>query len=102
MATKTDRNGKTTNYTYDIHGRMLSQAIGAAIISYTYDNNGNQLTITDSTGITTRTYDALNRVTTKTVPVIGQSTYAYDITASVPDGCTGESSTEREYYNKSI
>ncbi|MDP4093577.1 MAG: S8 family serine peptidase [Bacillota bacterium] len=94
LATKTDRNGKTTAYTYDIHGRLLSQTIGQAAISYTYDNNGNQLTMTDSTGTTTRTYDELNRVLIKEVPVIGKSTYSYDITAGVPDGCTAETSTD--------
>ncbi len=94
IATKTDRNGKTTVYTYDIHGRLLSQTIGQASISYTYDNNGNQLTMSDSTGTTTRTYDELNRVLTKEVPVVGKSTYTYDITTGVSDGFTAETSTD--------
>jgi len=83
---KTDRNGNTTNYTYDVHGRMLSQSIGGNSTSYTYDNNGNQLSMTDSTGTTTRAYDELGRVISKTVPQIGTSAYNYDIITGVPEG----------------
>jgi len=86
-------NGHTTTYTYDIHGRLLSQTVGALSISYTYDNNGNVLTMTDGTGMTTRTYDALNRTTSKTVPDIGTSFYVYDITANMDTGCTAETTT---------
>ena len=78
IASMTDKNGKLIQYTYDIHGRLISKAIGSSIISYTYDNNGNQLTITDSTGTTVRTYDEQNRVLTKTVPKFGITTYTYD------------------------
>ncbi len=91
---KTDRNGKITGHTYDVHGRIRSQSIGTTAISYTYDNNGNQLTMTDSTGTTTRTYDELGRVTAKTVPDIGTSTYNYDIITGVPAGCTLEGSID--------
>ena len=94
LATKTDRNGNTTTYAYDIHGRLLSQTVGTLSISYTYDNNGNVLTMTDGTGTTTRTYDALNRTTSKTVPDIGTSFYVYDITAGMDAGCTGETTTD--------
>ncbi len=78
MESKTDRKGKVTGYSYDIHGRLTSKAIGSNVISYTYDNNGNQLTITDSTGTTERTYDEQNRVLTKTVPGFGTTTFTYD------------------------
>ncbi len=78
LESRTDRNGKTTNYIFDIHGRKLNEAVGDICINYTYDNNGNQFNMTDSTGTTTRTYDELNRVTTKTVPGIGKSTFIYD------------------------
>ncbi len=76
----TDRNGVTTSFTYDPHGRLLNKQAGTLSVSFTYDGNGNQLTVTDDTGTTERTYDELNRVTTKTVPVIGTASYAYDIT----------------------
>ncbi len=92
LKTKTDRNGKRTDYTYDIHGRMLSQAIGDNTVSYTYDNNGNQLTMTDSTGTTVREYDDFDRVTSKTVPNIGKSNYTYDTIEN--DGCWSETTTD--------
>ena len=93
-AAKTDRNGKTINYTYDIHGRLLTQTIGSETITYTYDGNGNQLTMTDSTGTTVRTYDELNRVTAKTVPNIGKSVYEYDIITGMEPGCWTENTTD--------
>ena len=84
----------TTNYTYDIHGRLLSKAIGQNAITHTYDNNGNKLTITDNTGVTTRTYDELNIAITKTVPVIGKSVYVYDITNNQVSGYTSETTID--------
>ncbi|WP_242631549.1 RHS repeat-associated core domain-containing protein [Sedimentibacter sp. zth1] len=39
--------------------------------------------MTDSTGTTTRVYDEQNRVTAKTVPVIGQTIYQYDIPSNI-------------------
>ncbi|WP_278244411.1 RHS repeat-associated core domain-containing protein [Clostridium sp. BNL1100] len=80
METKTDRNGKQTVYSYDIHGRLTRKAIGEAAIGYSYDNNDNQLTITDKTGTTARTYDEENRVITKKAPGFGTTTYTYDNT----------------------
>jgi len=104
VSTKVDRNGVTTLYTYDIHGRMLSQTAGNTTISYTYDNAGDQLTITDSTGTTARSYDELGRVILKSVPNIGVMTFEYDIAAGVPAGHVKEVTrdvkgniTEREY-----
>ena len=94
MRRKTDRNGVLSEYTYDIHGRLTQEVAGESPISYTYDSNGNQLNITDATGVTTRTYDALNRVITKTVPVLGATTFVYDITAGLTSGYTGETTTD--------
>jgi YD repeat-containing protein len=85
-----DRNGVTTTYTYDVHGRLLTESAGGEVVSYTYDNNGNQLTITDSTGITTREYDELGRVISKNVSGIGTTTFRYDVVTGVPAGCIGE------------
>jgi YD repeat-containing protein len=75
----TDRNGITTEYEYDIHGRLKDETAGNIEVSYTYDDNGNQLTITDGTGTTIRVYDELGEVTSKTVPNIGEITFDYDI-----------------------
>lgn len=94
LHTKTDKNGNTTTYVYDVHGRLISQSVGSITITYTYDNNGNQLMMTDNTGTTTRTYDALNRVISKTVPGIGTSYYAYDITSGMSSGCTAVTTTD--------
>lgn len=94
LKTKMDRNGKLTTYTYDIHGRLISETIGMETITYTYDANGNQLTVTDSTGTTSRTYDEKNRVLTKTVPLIGTSFYTYDIRTNLKYGVYAESSID--------
>ncbi|WP_270164504.1 S8 family serine peptidase [Paenibacillus sp. SYP-B4298] len=104
MKSKLDRNGHTTSYTYDVHGRLLDETVeGAALqqtplaerrIAYTYDANGNQLTITDSTGTTSRSYDELNRTVTKTVPQLGTSVFHYDIVGDMPGGYTMEISQD--------
>lgn len=94
LSTKTDRNGVETLYTYDIHGRLLSEDAGGELVSYTYDNNNNQLTMTDSTGTTTRAYDELNRVTSKAVPTIGTTNFVYDQTAGLTVGYVSESYTD--------
>ena len=90
LADKIDENGHTTAYTYDSHGRKLSETCGTLVINYTYDYNGNVLTMTDSTGTTTRTYDVFNRVLSKTVPDLGTSEFVYDITANMATGCRAE------------
>lgn len=94
VSSMTDKNGVTTACTYDIHGRTLSVTTGGDTVSYTYDNNGNTLTMTDSTGTTTRVYDELNRTISKTAPGAGTSTFQYDVTASMPEGCVGEITTD--------
>jgi RHS repeat-associated protein len=100
MKSKTDRNGNTTTYTYDVHQRVTAQTVeGTALskiplaerqITYTYDGNGNQLTITDATGTTGRSYDELGRVVSKSVPQLGTSTFRYEITTGLPSGYTSE------------
>ncbi len=100
MKSKTDRNGNTTTYTYDVHRRVTAQTVeGASVsrtplaerqITYTYDGNGNQLTMTDGTGTTSRSYDELNQVVSKSVPQLGTSTFRYAITAGLTSGYTSE------------
>lgn len=46
LKTKLDRNGVTSSYAYDVHGRLLLETVGNIQISYSYDNNGSQLTET--------------------------------------------------------
>ena len=94
LKTSVDRNGNTTTYTYDIHGRLVKKSVGGISITYSYDENGNHLTVKDATGTTEREYDDFNRVTSKSVPNIGTSTYNYDIIEGVSEGFTAENSTD--------
>ena len=86
MATKTDRNGITISYTYDIVNRPVQTVAGSKTVTNSYDAAGNKLSVTDSTGNTTRTYDAEGRVLTKVQPNIGTFTYTYDVITDVPEG----------------
>ena len=88
-----DKNGVTTSYVYDIHGRKTTETTGGAVTSYGYDDAGNLLSVQDAGGAIARTYDALNRVLTKTVPTFGTTTFAYDVTAGLSVGHIGESTT---------
>ncbi|MCX7746261.1 MAG: right-handed parallel beta-helix repeat-containing protein [Clostridia bacterium] len=100
--TKADKNGKTTTYTYDTHGRMLTQTVGSITTSYTYDNNGNQTQITETvvkngtpvTKIIDRQYDELDRVVRKNVSGTGEFKYQYDINVESPFKGTAERSTD--------
>ena len=106
LSTKTDRNGKTTVYEYDIHGRLKTQKIEDSEIAYIYDANGNQLIISDETGETTRIYDEAGRVIVKSVPKMGAITFQYDILVNrqtvpeltadytIPTGSTAEKSRD--------
>ncbi|MGE5472860.1 MAG: S8 family serine peptidase [Ignavibacteriales bacterium] len=94
LATRTDRNGKTTNYTYDIHGHLRTESIGNISISYDYDNNANLEKVTDATGETKREYDELNRTISKDVPGIGVTHFEYDIITGVEPGCYAEKTTD--------
>jgi YD repeat-containing protein len=91
LLTSRDKNGATTAYAYDIHGRKTSESVGGAAATYQYDAAGNLLSVSDASGAITRAYDALGRVTSKTVPTFGATTFAYDITAGLPAGFVGES-----------
>ena len=101
LVSKIDRNGHTTSYKYDIHDRLLSEAVTGegldpkeSTITYTYDNNNNQLSMQDSTGITSRTYDERNRVIAKSVPGMGTSTFLLDQTAGITTGFSMEITTD--------
>jgi len=100
VKSKIDRNGNTTTYTYDIFGRLINENAAGEQKQYTYDNNSNLLTMTDSTGTTTRVYDEQNRVISKTVPVIGQTTYEYDIPSSLSGYIIERTTDPVEIYQK--
>ena len=113
IASKTDRNGIATTYTYDGLGRLITEQADSDQKQYTYDILGNVLTTTDSTlrntkptaavwensTTTTRSYDAEDRVLTKEVSGIGTVSYEYDLflgngslgeRSVAPDGSTTE------------
>ncbi|MGO4608494.1 RHS repeat-associated core domain-containing protein [Variovorax sp. 2RAF20] len=99
--------GRTTAYTYDAVGNVLSKTItdtatnkaqlwqwtytaqgltssqtepNGAITSYTYDTRGNALTSTNALGhVTSYTYDTANRVASSTAPNGLVTTYTYDL-----------------------
>ena len=62
---KTDRNGISTNYTYDGLGRLVSEMAGDEEKQYGYDVAGNLLFMRNGADITWRTYDAEGRVVSK-------------------------------------
>jgi RHS repeat-associated protein len=89
VASITDGNSHTWNYTYDNYANMLSQSIQVngqtATTSYTYNNFGEVLTMTDALGnVTTATYDAHGNLLTVTTPAPNPQTpasvtqFAYD------------------------
>lgn len=101
LKTKTDRNGHTTTYAYDIHNRILAQEVtGEGLVAkdnsifYTYDNNSNQISMRDGTGTTSRSYDELNRVISKSVPGLGTSTFLLDQTTGLAAGFMMETTTD--------
>jgi RHS repeat-associated protein len=90
---KIDREGVTTIYTYDIHGRVITEIVGDITRTYTYDNNSNVLSSIVGEEEILRTYDSLNRVTSKTVRNIGMTKYKYDV---IKDGLIAEISVDTE------
>jgi RHS repeat-associated protein len=80
LVSTTTPGGRTTTSTYDAAHRLVSTASpSGALTSYTYDAAGRMLTVTDPTGaVTTNTYDAAGRLT-KTTDALGRSTtFHYD------------------------
>lgn len=78
-------NGNTTNYTYDLNGRLTGASDGlGALEGRSYDRAGRQVTATNALGvITTLAYDASNRLITRTVDSASGglqlvTTYSYD------------------------
>ena len=89
-ATKKDRNGQTTSYKNDIHGRVITKTIDKKEIAYTYDASGNRETeqvqekTATGTAITLTTYknDEQNRLVAATEEkgdgTKKTTTYVYD------------------------
>ena len=83
-----DRNGNVHQYSYDVLGRLTSDAVtmlGAGVdgsvrrIGTAYDSQGNLLTTTDPLGNSTvSTYNNFNEVLTKTSPLSETTSFDYD------------------------
>lgn len=85
-ATVTDSANRTTNFEYDINGRMikmlhppLTPGATRAYRLYTYDSRGNNISSTDELGKTWRTsFDTFNRPLSTTDPLDRVTTFIYD------------------------
>jgi len=75
-----DQAGKITTNVYDKVERLTKVTDAAGqITTYTVDPNGNLLSVTDGLGrVTLYTYDALNRRSTRSLPLGQSETYGYD------------------------
>ncbi|MDD2273238.1 MAG: DUF6531 domain-containing protein [Desulfuromonadaceae bacterium] len=66
-----------TTYTYGRYKELVTTTSYGAITTYEYDDAGNLNRITDpNDNITTMTYDGAGNLTSRTVPLIGTTTYA--------------------------
>jgi len=94
VLSKTDFNGDTTTYTYDVINRLtLKQYPTGPDVSYTYTPAGKQASVTDARGITSHTYDDRDRLLTVTHPDSSVISYTYDskgnrTSVTVPSGTT--------------
>lgn len=79
----TDAQGNTTQYQYN-NLNLVTQVADArgGITAFSYDPNGNLLSLTDALHVTTPTtwtYDSMDRVQTRTDPLLRQESYSYDL-----------------------
>ena len=66
--TRTDRNGLTTQYTYNISSRLAQKSYtGGQSVNFTYDANGNMLTATNSNASISFTYDDIDQRLSETI-----------------------------------
>jgi RHS repeat-associated protein len=81
LASRTDRNGHTTTFEYDLHGNLLRTAVvGTAVETrHTYLGNGDRASTTDPNGNTTLFgYDVLGNLALTRDPLGGESTAVWN------------------------
>jgi len=80
LLSKTDPQGGTTSYAYDVNGNRISTTNpDNTIVTSVYDNLGNITSTTDALGQTTSyTYNSFGQVTSTTDPEGAKTSYAYD------------------------
>src|SRR3989454_11444760 len=97
LIAKTDRGGRTIRYAYDTLRRLASATYpGNVVLTYSYDNDGNIKSVLNGTASVYLYYDNLNRLTTRSLFVSGDTTnysatYGYDavgnlLSLTYPDG----------------
>ncbi len=86
IVAKTDGNGHTTTFTYDLNNRQLTQADALGNTTrFAYDAAGNRIAVTDALGNTTRfTYDGNNRQIQAIQPQVEVFTIAGGLTTLQP------------------
>ena len=94
LQSKIDRNGKQTDYTYDIHGQKKTVSTDDTYTEYTYDQVGNLTVVSNNAETITRTYNEVGSVTQKTVSGIGSTTYVYGIVSGLTAGHVAEKTTD--------
>lgn len=81
LQNRTDFNGKTTTFNYDVMRRLLTKVPDASLnqptITFTYNANGQRATMNDASGATVYNYDSRNRLSSKQTP-FGTLSYTYD------------------------
>ena len=96
VTSRTDGNGKTTQYIYDARNRLASVDYPGGPnpdITFTYDQNGNRTGMTDATGTTSYDYDFFARLTGIDYPGGGFVNYGYDNVGNITDLLYGNYAT---------
>src|SRR5262249_1229741 len=86
LVARTDSNGRTTTYAYDVRDRLTQMTpdpvLGDPLVRFEYDDAGNRASMTDGTGTTNHSYDARDRLLEKATPQ-GTLSYTYDPTGNL-------------------
>ncbi len=90
--------GKTTQYTYDLLGRLAAETTPEGTTSFTYDARGNRLTSTAGEVTTTYGYDLNNRMLTSAANGV-TTTYTYDDNGNTLSAQEGTAAAKQYSYN---